>query len=245
MVKPGSWMAALLAVAICGVVVGVAEFASQRVHNLLDPVARGVPPEPAFFSGWSWMQPATFGEESAPGVDTGGPTLDLEHPSERDWRFLLKVLETGSREARRSATRALLLVGGMRGVEPLLRQVAPEETDSSLFCLVALDILRLQRQEEALASMIQVLADDSYTLTVSCRSEISDRFKLVGGRDPAAVASLARHDDAVVRGFVASYLGSLEDDEYDDLLAELALDSDPVVQARAKQALGLSSVSDP
>ncbi len=219
------------AAAIVGAVLIASRLAADRVGALLGGASRqqveavdAVTPEAGLPAARSATEDEGEGDE---------PTVDLEYPSEKDWRFLEGVLKEGSPQARRSAAKALVMIGRLRGVDPLLQAAAAGDEDADLFCMAALEVLRLQRQEDVLPVLLRNLVAEDSTISQSCRSEISDRFVLAGGRDEESLARLAGHDDPAVRRFVAGYLAEVDPVGYAELLADLARDPDPEVRERA------------
>ena len=236
MARSTSWMPLALGVVLLVAVVGLAHFAADRVDAGLRGVARVVPTPPDIERP-ELVQLAP--EPSSTEVDGGspledGPHIDLEYPTERDWLFLEGIMRDGTPEARRSAAKALVVMGGQRGV-PVLFEAArqTDDPDADLFCLAALDVLRLQRWEDTLPALLEVTLDQERPPSQRCRSEVSDRFAVAGGRDPERLAGLAGHSDARIRGFVAAYLMDVDPDAYRDVLEGLAQDPDPDVRLRA------------
>lgn len=215
------WVPVLLALGMGLVIVAAAVIASRKVEGLLgstgaDPAAGGASPAP-----------------EAP-EDTG-PAVDLDHPTERDWRFLIRTLEEGTPAARRSAARAMVIAGGMRPVEPLFRQAGGGGEDGDLFCRAALEVLRLQRQEDVLPALLSVMVGPlGAEVSPTCRAEVSDRFGRAGGKDPETLRGLSDHEDPAVRTFVARYLAEVDPVGYEDVLRRLALDPEPAVQTAAE-----------
>jgi len=164
-------------------------------------------------------------------------TLDLEHPTDEDWHFLFETLEKGTAEGRKSAARALVAIGDVRAVRSLFHRAVQTEDDAAYFCGAALEILRLQAREGALAEMIIVLSDASFVLDEGCQIEISDRYALIGGTDVDAIASLAGHDDVRVRTFVAAFLVEHGGLGHLDVIRLLAQDPELVVRERALAGL--------
>lgn len=248
MARSTAWMPLALGVVLVGGVVALARFASDQVSAGLRGVAEVIPTPPDLFEP-APLELAVEPSLASASLDEPGspdePRLDLEYPTERDWLFLEGVMKDGGPEARRSAARALVVMGRMRGV-PLLFQAAREPGhDADLFCLAALDVLRLQRSDDALPVLLQVMLDGDRPPSQQCRSEVSDRFAVAGGRDPERLASLAEHEDPSVRGFVASYLLEVDPQGQAGLLARLAQDPDPSVRQRAGGDAATADQADP
>ncbi|MFH1463818.1 MAG: HEAT repeat domain-containing protein [Pseudomonadota bacterium] len=210
----------------------MAHFAAGRVGAGLSGVARHIPSPP------DAALPGTVGMDGfapARGVDdTGGdgPRLDLEHPTERDWRFLEQTLREGTPEARRSATKAMVIAGGLRGVEPLFAAAAQPGEDADLYCFAALDILRLQRWEDTLPALLRVMLEEANPPSQRCRSVVAGRFVAAGGRDPERLEALAASEDPRIRAFVAGYIAETAPAGGAALLQRLAQDPDPAVRLR-------------
>ncbi len=237
MARSTTWMPLALGVVLVGAVVGLAHFASDRVDKGLKGVAEVIPTPPDMLED-AVEDPAL--EAVEPSVDDAlgpfdpdEPRLDLEYPTERDWLFLEGVMRDGDPDARRSAAKALVIMGGMRGVPTLFTAAREPSPDADLYCMAALDVLRLQRWEDALPALLEVMLDDQQPPSASCRSEVSDRFAVAGGRDPERLAELAGHDDPRIRGFVASFLLDVDPEGHRAVLDALAQDPDPGVRARA------------
>jgi len=235
MARSTSWMPLAFGVVLVGSVVALARFASDSVGDGLQGVARTLPLPPDVIG----PQPdAVVLDEPEPSealaaFDPDEPRLDLEYPTEPDWLFLERVMAGDESDARRSAAKALVVMGRMRGVPVLMAAAREPGPDADLFCLAALDVLRLQRWDETLPALLEVMLDQDHPPSQACRSEVSDRFAVAGGRDPERLSTLAGHDDPRIRGFVASFLGDVDPHGYRDVLAALAADPDPTVRARA------------
>jgi HEAT repeat protein len=238
MARSTSWMPLALGVVLVIAVVALARFGGARVNEGLLGVARQIPTPPdRELPGVSEAELAGLaGGEPTSNPDTGaGPRVDLEYPTEADWLFLERTLRDGEPDARRSAAKALVVMGRMRSSQLLFEASRRPADDADLYCLAALDVLRLQRWEDALPALLEVMLDDG-GVSESCRSEASDRFAVAGGRDVERLATLATHDDPAVRGFVASYLLDVDPHGQAEVLAALAADPDPLVRARAGAA---------
>jgi HEAT repeat protein len=235
MARSTSWMPLALGVVLVGVVVGLAHFASDRVGEGLRGVAQRLPdpPDRAVPSEADLLEEPEPGVPQADALLEDGPRIDLEYPTERDWLFLEGIMRDGTPEARRSAAKALVIMGGMRGVPVLMDAARQPGPDADLFCLAALDVLRLQRWEDAMPALLEVMLDADTPPGQRCRSEVSDRFAVAGGRDAERLATLAGHEDPRIRAFVASYLVDVDPAGYADVLATLAQDADPEVRLRA------------
>ncbi len=238
MARSTSWMPLALGVVLVGAVVALSKLASDRVGEGLRGVAQRVPDPPDKHPAGSEASEAlTFeAEHAAPDVDEGAsdePRIDLEYPDERDWRFLEEVMAEGTPEARRSAAKAFVIMGDMRGVGTLFDAAVQQGPDADLFCLAALDILRLQRWEDTIPTLLEVMLEDQEPVSLACLSEVSDRFAVAGGRDVERMATLVDHDDPLVRGFVASFLLDVDPVGYRTQLDVLAQDPEPTVRARA------------
>jgi HEAT repeat protein len=237
-----------VAVAVSSVLVVVSHLASDRVNALLTGHAealrglRGLGVlAPGAIGTSEGVAQAQEGALEAGSAEQEEDVVDLEHPTEKDWRFLLGVLEKGTPEGRASATRVLVEVGQLRAVQPLFGASSREDALGSglgeLHCAGAMEILRFQLQEDALAEMLVALDEGSPTLSLTCRDEVSTRFRLAGGRDPAVVARLAGREDLRVRRFAARFLSEQCEPEHRGLLEGLARDEDPVVREAAEAGL--------
>lgn len=193
-------------VATTRLVPGQVERAVARVTARLGPLLPAALRHPVGFLREAPAPGSAGAVPAAPGDDTGGPVVNLLGPSEEDWSFLVGVLTDGTPRARVSAARALVLTGDPRAVPPLLDAAEVPDPDRDVFCRAALEILRHRRREEVLPILLRILADPDRDLSVACRTDISDRFAILGGRDPALLAGLAEDPSPDVRAFVAGYL---------------------------------------
>jgi hypothetical protein len=238
MARSTSWMPLALGVILVGAVVVLSRVASQRVGEGLRGVAQRIPDppdKPGLEAGPDIADPSSAtraGRDEGPG-DPDEPRIDLEYPTERDWYFLEEVMATGAPEARRSAAKALVVMGDMRGVATLFDAAAEQGPDADLFCLAALAFVRPQRWEDTLPTLLGVMLEEDTPVSMSCRSEVSDRFSVAGGRDAELLATLAGHDDPDIRGFVAAFLLDVDPVGYREQLERLARDPEPTVRARA------------
>jgi HEAT repeat protein len=235
MARSTSWMPLALGVVLVGAVVALAHYASDRVSDGLQGVAQRLPEPPDMAAE---PDPSSLPEPEPSVAASGGqledgPRIDLEYPTERDWLFLEGIMLDGTPEARRSAAKALVVMGGMRGVPVLMDAARQPGPDADLFCLAALDVLRLQRSEDAMPALLGVMLDSDTPPSQRCRSEVSDRFAVAGGRDAERLAAIAGHSDPRIRGFVASFLLDVDPEGYAEVLATLAQDPNPEVRARA------------
>lgn len=249
MARSPSFLPLVFGALLVGGVVVLSRTAADRVDAGLRRVAGVLPAPPDRARDVGGPVPddplAPLGGEPEEVGGDDGPRIDLEYPTERDWLFLQGVLRDGDPEARRSAAKALVVMGRMRGVPMLFEAARQPGPDADLYCLAALDVLRLQRWEEALPALLEVMLDDGDAPSQRCRSEVSDRFAVAGGRDAERLATLAEHEDAAVRGFVASYLADVDPDGYRDVLRALAQDPDPLVRARAGRDASSTSQPEP
>lgn len=229
------WMPLLLGVLGIAGLLAVLSTHQEEVAGVLGAVADAMPSFDHLLpgSGDPWQDPSPDGPEAAsdgaPGEDF---VLDLEHPSERDWRFLFQTLDEGTPEGRRSAARALVVVGDPRGVRPLFDQARPEEEDAMFFCLAALEILRMQVRPVALSELIVALNEEGRPMLDGCRLEVRDRFELAGGKSADALVELVTSPDARVRSFVAGFLASDTSGRYREAVAVLCNDPVPTVTGR-------------
>ena len=157
----------------------------------------------AAFLAQAWMRPEPVEAPEAQVQDTGR-SIDFEHPRQAVLVFLTEVLATGTPEGRRSAARAFVVAGHPSGVEPLFDAAAQGGDDTMLFCLAALEILRLQTADETWRELVRAL-ERQPPLPVACRLEVRDRHGLIDGEDGPALAG-AEDADPVVRAWSARRL---------------------------------------
>ena len=165
------------------------------------------------------------------GLDTGR-IMDLEHLTEADFIFLEKVLDDESPQAQISASRALVASGDPRGAPILFSRARQAGENDLLFCLAAMEILRMQRFETAARTLI--LAEQN-GMSVDCSSEVQQRLAVLS-RDQGGVEILAGAPEAEVRRWV-SYKLDLEHPASAKVIAALAQDSDLEVRRSAWLAI--------
>ncbi len=178
----------------------------------------------------------------APPEDTG-PHLDLEQLTDRDFAFLARTLSEGTRAARRSAAKALLLAERLEGA-PLLFDAAERGGEDALtLCLAGLEILRVQRAEQALRELLLALRQRP-GLPEGCRVEVADRFGLVSRGQLTAVLALAADPEPMIRAWVAETAAQQAPEAAWPVLLALAVDAE--VEVRRSAWLGLQGgVQDP
>ncbi len=168
--------------------------------------------------------------------EDSGPVMDLEHLGERDLTFLEEVLTTGELEGRQSAARALAVSGDARGVPLLFGATRLQDGQDALYCMAALEVLRLQQAQDAWRELVLAL-DAQPPLPRSCRGEVADRFSLVDGADPRGRALSGCQDAApAVRAWSARALSDEPGAEVDAALLALLTDGEPIVRRAAWQA---------
>lgn len=170
-------------------------------------------------------------EEIKAEVDSGR-VMDLEHLTEADLRFLEEVLDEGIPEARLSASRALVASGDARGAPILFARAKDGEEQDLLFCLAALEILRMQRFETAARTLI--LAEHG-GLSSDCQNEVTQRLNVLS-RDQSGVIILAEAPEPQVRRWV-SYKLDLEQQADSQAVVLLAQDADLDVRRSAWLAI--------
>lgn len=170
-------------------------------------------------------------EEIEAEVDSGR-VMDLEHLTEADLRFLEEVLDEGIPEARLSASRALVASGDARGAPILFARAKDGEEQDLLFCLAALEILRMQRFETAARTLI--LAEHG-GLSSDCQNEVTQRLNVLS-RDQSGVIILAEAPEPQVRRWV-SYKLDLEQQADSQAVVLLAQDADLDVRRSAWLAI--------
>ena len=218
------WWLPVAGIGAVGVaVVGFATFAGHTVQSVLS----GGPERAAALVG-----PAEGEKEPGDEPDTAGPSVNLDHPSDADWRFLEGVLRDGTPEAARSAAHILVEIARLPGVEMLFDAAARGGPDADQFCLSALDILRTQERSDAIVSIWNAIGRVDPALGDSCRVELEDRRLLVGADDARHVRGLWQHPEPAVRLHVVDVLGR-EVEAHRDVLEALA-SSDPSSDVRER-----------
>ena len=183
-------------------------------------------------------EPSELPEVADDGVDTAQPSVNLDHPSDADWEFLREVMRSGSKEAKRSAARILVEISQVAGAEILFDASTAENADADLFCLSALEILRVQQRADTIVAIWAALARSSPALSARCRGELEDRAILVGSDDPRHVRALWRHPSEEVRLRVVEVLGQTPE-AYMDVLQQMS-DSDASVSVRERASAVLA-----
>ncbi len=171
-------------------------------------------------------------------VDTAQPSVNLDHPSDADWEFLREVMRSGSKEAKQSAARILVEISQVAGAEILFDASTAENADADLFCLSALEILRVQQRADTIVAIWAALERSSPALSARCRGELEDRAILVGSDDPRHVRALWRHPSEEVRLRVVEVLGQTPE-AYMDVLQQMS-DSDVSVSVRERASAVLA-----
>lgn len=172
-------------------------------------------------------------EQTQPAQSDTGRVMDLEHMTEADLRFLEEILDGGTPEAQVSASRALVVSGDARGAPMLLTRAKDGEEQDLLFCLAAMEILRMQRYETAARTLILA---ESGGLSTDCQLEVSQRLSVLS-RDQGGVILLAGAPEPQVRRWV-SYKLDLEQEVPTTALVLLAQDPDLEVRRSAWLAIG-------
>lgn|GEM_PF-5492470 len=183
-----------------------------------------------FLPGHSEDDPSELSGVADDVVDTAQPSVNLDHPSEADWEFLREIMRSGSKEAKQSAARILVEISQVAGAEILFDTSITESEDSDLFCLSALEILRVQQRADTIVAIWSALGRSSPALSARCRGELEDRAILVGSDDPRHVRALWRHPSEEVRLRVVEVLGQMPE-AYMDVLQQMS-DSDASVSVR-------------
>ncbi|MCB9745654.1 MAG: hypothetical protein H6740_23960 [Alphaproteobacteria bacterium] len=168
--------------------------------------------------------------EQAPAEEDSGEVIDFAHLRDKDIDFLEGVLREGSPEGRRSAIRALVVAEDLRGARALLDVAIsePDEDEALLLCLAALDVLRLQRQEDVQRVILETL-DAQERLPQGCVLELRDRFALLN-RGDADLTPLATAPEPAARRHAARALSERPGEEASALLLQLAQDPDAGVR---------------
>ena len=210
---------------VAAVIVGIAAHSGGAVGTLLAEGASSV----------SDLSNPT--EEAADALDTAQPSVNLDHPSEEDWAFLAGVMATGTSEAKRSAAKILVEINQLPAAELLFGASASGGVDADLFCLSALEILRVQQRVDTIAAIWAALDRTEPAVSARCRQELEDRSVLVGAEDPRYVRPLWSHPNEDVRLHVVEVLGQTPE-AYMDVLEQMAKsDVNAAVRDRATAML--------
>ncbi len=178
-----------------------------------------------------------------PVADGDDHELDPEHLSARDLAFLEDVLVDGIPKGRVSAARVLRDSSDPAGVPLLFDAVIHHPDQAEIFCMAALQILRLQSKEDAVELLWDAM-ERQPPLGRECLAEVRDRFALVGGRDPSVLIALAGTGEPKLRAWIARALADVEADRVEEALLSLAVDPIPGVREAAWVALSERDVRD-
>ncbi len=183
---------------------------------------------------WKAYGPATPPVEAAAALpqDTGGRHMDLDQLTPQDLAFLGQTLAEGPPEARRSAAKALLLSERLEGAALLFTAARQGGADSLTLCLAGLEILRMQRAQDALRELLLALRRGG-ELPEGCRVELADRFGLVSRGQLAAVLALAEDPEPEIRSWVAETAAQSDQDAVVPVLLGLATDAEVLVRRSA------------
>ena len=176
-------------------------------------------------------------------VPVDDPELDPERLTPQDLAFLEEVLAEGIPEGRISAAKVLWDSSNPLGVPLLFDAVVRHPEQADLFCMAALQIVRLQTKEAAVELLWQAM-ERQPPLGRECLAEVRDRFALVGGRDPTVLVVLATSPEPKLRAWVARALADVEAERVEEALLDLAVDPIPGVREAAWVALGERTISD-
>lgn len=170
--------------------------------------------------------------EPEPEPVDSGRVMDLEHLTEADLRFLEDTLREGTPAAQISAARALVASGDARGAPMLFAKTLQAPGDDLLFCLAATEILRMQRHDTAVRTLI--VAKES-GVSSACATEVNQRLALLA-RDQRALVLLAEAPEPAVRAWV-SYKLDLGEPTTTEAITALALDPETEVRRAAWLAI--------
>ena len=170
-------------------------------------------------------------------ADDTGLSLDPEHLTDKDILFLSEVLRQPEEPGRISAARVLALSTDPRGVDLVLTAHREGHDPGGVYCIAALEILRLQTWETTWRTLLLEM-QKLPPVDASCMSELSDRFALVGGAERARW--MAEDEDPAVRAWVARALGPQDG----EVLVLLTSDEDVVVRRAAWLAWDMRDSSE-
>ena len=213
--------------AVAAVIVGISAHSGGTVKTLLAEGAESV------------SALSTEPEELDDALDTAQPSVNLDHPSEADWAFLAGVMATGTSESQRSASKILVEINQLPGAELLFGASAGGGVDADLFCLSALEILRVQQRVDTIVAIWAALDRAEPAVSARCRGELENRGLLVGTDDPRYVRPLWSHPNEDVRLHVVEVLGQTPE-AYMDVLEQMA-ESDVSVGVRDRAAAMLEN----
>lgn len=153
-----------------------------------------------------------LGMRYAPRPSNNEPELNLEAPTDADFRFLFEILESGDQKARISAARVLKDIGDPRAVRPLFKAVRGIEAVDVFFLQCAMTILDREEisPDRRIAVLVPVWEEESAHLTDEMKDAVRLKLRDAGALDPdflfeAAVSS----GDPAVRRFAIRELGKL------------------------------------
>lgn len=170
------------------------------------------------------------------------PTLDLENPSEADFRFLEGVLQSNDPNARVSAAKVLRDIGSARSIEPLIAAVRGIDQIDYFMLECALTIVNRSTNDARIAALVPSWEKHRASLPEDARDALRLKMRDVGALDPAWLRTTAiSHRDPLFRRFAVRELAALDEPPKGVLAAALS-DADGEVRARALEALGERAV---
>lgn len=173
-----------------------------------------------------------FAPKPGSGVE---PSVNLEEPSEADFRFLFSVLASNDARARVSAAKVLREIGDPRAVRPLIDGIRGLESIDVFLLECALTITDRQPPDARISALVPVWEEERRELGDEMRQAVRLKLRDAGALDPAFLEDAAvSHGDPVVRRFAVRELGELPRPPGGVLAAAMA-DPDERVRALAQE----------
>lgn len=172
--------------------------------------------------------------------DEADREIDLRFPTDADVAFLIRTLNDGSRDARISAARALVVIQDERGIQPLLLAtgaVGRDGEEKAFACSAALDIVRFQTRERAAALLIDAQEDKQHPIDGDCQSAIAEKLTWIHAESQEVLAALVQSELPRVQRYALDRLQATEKPELLQAIAELTVGPNPDVAAQARSWL--------
>lgn len=163
------------------------------------------------------------------------PVVNLEQPTDADFRFLFSVLASNDPKARVSAAKVLRDIGDPRAVRPLVDGIRGLESIDVFLLECALTIADRQPPDARISALVPIWEEERKELGDGMRDAVRLKLRDSGALDPAFLEDAAvSHGDPLVRRFAVRELGDLPRPPGGVLAAAMA-DPDERVRALAQE----------
>lgn len=165
------------------------------------------------------------------------PSLDIDNPSDADFRFLESVLASNDEKARVSAAKVLRDIGEPRSVATLVGAIRGIDKIDEFLLECALTIVNRLPHDQRAAALVPAWELHAPSLAEEPRDALRLKLRDVGALDRKWLEeTLKHHDDPVFRRYAVRELLATKDPPAGLFAAALG-DSDPEVRTRAGAAL--------